>query len=174
MRCRGNQTMVGSPARAKLAHQTVKSVKIPEGVEVHLDAEEGLDMILDATKIHRALDNLIRNAVEAMPQGGRLKILARRGGDDAVIQVRDTGIGIPDEEIPNLFKPFHTTKAKGMGLGLAYRKRAVEAQGGSIAMESKVGEGTTFMITLPAKASVIESEQSRGRRCTSEPASDLR
>ena len=67
------------------------------------------------------------------------------------LSVSDTGVGIPEDEISNMFKPFYTTKLKGMGLGLAYCKRAVEAHGGSISVESEVGVGTTFIATLPKK-----------------------
>ncbi len=65
------------------------------------------------------------------------------------IEVSDTGEGIRDEAVEDLFKPFHTTKRGGLGLGLAYCKRAVEAHGGSITVESKVGAGATFMVQLP-------------------------
>lgn len=64
-------------------------------------------------------------------------------------EVRDTGIGIPAEEIPKTFEPFHTSKAQGTGLGLAIARKFTEAQGGSISVLSRVGEGTTFRVTFP-------------------------
>jgi signal transduction histidine kinase len=70
-------------------------------------------------------------------------------GGDVVISVRDTGKGIPVEQMPDLFKPFVTTKSKGMGLGLPYCKRAVEAHGGSISVESNVDVGSTVIVRLP-------------------------
>jgi len=112
---------------------------------------EGLEKVaVDPAKVRRVLDNLIRNALEAMPDGGVLNIEAERRGDDVIIKVSDTGAGIKDEDLPKLFKPFHTTKPKGIGLGLAYCKRTVEAHGGTITIESKEGEGATFTVTLPA------------------------
>jgi len=95
------------------------------------------------------LDNLVGNAVEAMPEGGTLTVTAEKEEDVIVISVSDTGVGIPDEELVNLFKPFQTTKKGGLGLGLAYCKRAIEDHGGKITVESKVGEGTTFTVGLP-------------------------
>jgi signal transduction histidine kinase len=86
-----------------------------------------------------------------MPDGGVLKIGAASKGDQVVISVSDTGPGITDEARRNLFKPFYTTKPKGMGLGLASTRRLVEVQGGTISFESKDGKGATFAITLPLK-----------------------
>jgi len=84
-----------------------------------------------------------------MPDGGALKVSADVGEDGTEITVNDTGTGIPEELIPVLFKVFITTKSKGMGLGLAYCKRAVEAHGGTIDVESSLGNGTTMTIQLP-------------------------
>ena len=124
----------------------------PDAVEVKITSKGSLDSIsYDPLKIRRVLDNLFRNAVEAMPEGGRLEVSLLRDGDDAVIEVSDTGIGIPESELPLLFRPFHTTKGDGLGLGLAFCKRAVEAHGGSIYVESMVGEGTRFTIRFPAE-----------------------
>jgi signal transduction histidine kinase len=99
--------------------------------------------------VRRVLDNLVVNALEAMPEGGNLAVSAEMVGSEAIIKVSDTGVGIPEAELPKLFKAFHTMKPKGLGLGLAFCRRAVEAHGGSITVESKVGEGTTFTVTLP-------------------------
>jgi signal transduction histidine kinase len=103
----------------------------------------------DWVKIRRVLNNLIRNAVEAMPEGGELGVSCEVHGDNLVLTISDTGVGILDEEMENLFKPFYTTKSNGMGLGLAYCKRAVEAHGGTITVESEVGKRTSFTVRLP-------------------------
>jgi len=122
---------------------------------VTIELGEGFEELqLDPLKMRRVLDNLIGNALEAMPRGGELKITAGTVDRKVIIKVSDTGVGIPAEEMKNLFKPFHTTKPKGMGLGLAQCKRAVEAHGGNIACESMVGEGTTFTVTLPTGGSL--------------------
>jgi len=131
-----------------LLRQTVKEFGIPEDIDATVDVSVKTAS-LDILKIRRVLDNMLRNAVEAMPKGGELLLRASRRDKGLVIEVSDTGEGIPDVVMENLFKPFHTTKPGGLGLGLAYCKRAVEAHGGSITVETQVGAGTTFTIRLP-------------------------
>lgn len=139
---------------AALIRRAVEEASPLTSIEVTLNLGDGLDAIpVYPMHMRRVLDNLIRNAVEAMPQGGVLTFTAERIDGKILIRISDTGIGIPDEEMPNLFKPFHTTKPQGLGLGLAYCKQAVEAHEGTITVESKVGEGTTFTVTIPAKRS---------------------
>ena len=87
-----------------------------------------------------------------MPNGGKLTIKATQQDGNVLITVSDTGVGIPDEVKPKIFQPLMTTKSKGQGFGLAVVKRLVEAQGGTITFESKVGEGTQFKITFPKEA----------------------
>ena len=133
-----------------LVKRSVEEASLPAKIEVILKIGEGLEeVILDPVKVRRVLDNLIGNALEAMPSGGVLSVECGRRGDEIMIVVSDTGIGVKKEDMPKLFKPFHTTKPKGIGLGLTYCKRAVEAHGGTIGVESKEGEGATFTITLP-------------------------
>jgi len=135
-----------------LVRVAVEEAQIPGSIDVALRLGEGLEAVsLDPMKMRRVFDNLIGNAVDAMPEGGTLALSARAKDDRVVIEVSDTGVGIPEEEMGNLFKPFHTTKPSGMGLGLAYCKRAVEAHGGTITAETKVGEGTTFTVKIPVK-----------------------
>jgi signal transduction histidine kinase len=86
-------------------------------------------------------------AIQAMPNGGKIAINAFEEDNEIAITVKDTGVGIPDEVKPKLFQPLFTTKSKGQGFGLTVVKRLVEAQGGTITFESKVGEGTQFKIT---------------------------
>jgi signal transduction histidine kinase len=133
-----------------LIRKAIEETPKPDSVETELQLDDGLDSVsMDPLKIRRVLDNLLRNAVQAMPDGGTLEVSAAYDGDIVFIKVRDTGTGIPEELMPDLFKAFVTTKPKGMGLGLAYSKRAVEAHGGTIVVESKVGQGTTFTVRLP-------------------------
>ena len=80
-----------------------------------------------------------------------LKIGATREGDEAVIRISDTGPGIPEDTLENLFEPFYTTKPGGLGLGLTSTKRMVDVQGGTISVETSDGEGATFAIALPLK-----------------------
>ena len=98
----------------------------------------------------RVLENLLSNAAEAMPVGGVVSVNARHGDGEVVISVSDSGVGMPDEAIDNIFTPLYTTKAKGVGLGLSFCKRAVEAHGGSLSFTSELGYGTTFTIRIPS------------------------
>jgi signal transduction histidine kinase len=86
-----------------------------------------------------------------MAKGGKLTIKSKTAKDKITIIFSDTGLGIPKDMLEKLFVPLFTTKAKGMGLGLAICKRIVEAHGGTITVESTVGKGTTFTVTMPAK-----------------------
>ena len=135
---------------SQLISDSLSASLIPSEVEVEVNAGP-LKHSLDKVRMRRVLDNLIRNAIEAMKNDGRLTISARESGDEIIIEVSDTGIGIPETELGNLFKPFYTTKPHGVGLGLAYCRRTVEAHGGTITVESVEGEGTTLRITLPCQ-----------------------
>jgi PAS domain S-box-containing protein len=104
----------------------------------------------DPYMMRRVMTNLITNAIQAMPDGGELTLRAFSEGDHTFIQVKDTGVGIPEEFKPKLFKPLSTTKSIGTGMGLAVVKRFVAAHNGTIDVESEVGKGTTFIIKLPA------------------------
>ena len=135
-----------------LIEVTFETSLIPGEVKVSQNVESRV-LSLDRIKVRRVLDNLIRNAVEAMPEGGVLSLEGRVEGGVYVLEVKDTGAGISGEGLFKLFTPFYSTKPDGMGLGLAFCMRAVEAHGGFIAVESWVGEGTTFTIKLPMNPS---------------------
>jgi signal transduction histidine kinase len=94
------------------------------------------------------LVNLCGNAMEAMPEGGRMTIRLRHD-KTVILEVEDTGIGIPPEDLPRLFDPAFSTKTRGTGLGLAIVKRAVEDTGGTIAVRSEPGKGSVFTVSLP-------------------------
>lgn len=104
----------------------------------------------DREKLVQVFLNIVLNAIQAMPNGGRLTITASVSNGFVELSFRDTGPGIPEENRDRLFKPFFTTKSAGTGLGLAISNRIVEAHGGKITFESKVGMGTTFRVRLPA------------------------
>lgn len=126
------------------------------GLDVVRRFDESLPAVyVDPNLLHQALLNLLVNARHAMPHGGRLGVETRRaasGGGVIEIRISDTGAGIPAENLDRIFQPFFTTKSLGTGLGLAIAARVVEQHGGSIAVESTIGVGTTFTITLPAAA----------------------
>jgi signal transduction histidine kinase len=133
---------------AALITSVLESIPVIDGVHAVTDIPD-LQMMADPQLMRRVFANLILNAAQAMPQGGTLTISASAPDGSVVIKVSDTGVGIPNEMKGKLFKPLMTSKAKGTGLGLAVVKRIVDAHGGQITYESKVGKGTTFTITLP-------------------------
>ena len=104
---------------------------------------------IDAQQIQQVLVNLIKNAIQAMTKGGTLTIQTGETSDDVWVSVTDTGGGIPQEQINRIFEPFYTTKKKGSGLGLMIVQRIIRTHGGRIEVESHVGRGTTFRISLP-------------------------
>ena len=106
----------------------------------------------DPELLHRALSNLVLNAMDAMPNGGRLTLSAQPCGDKIEMRVADTGEGLTPEECERLFTPYYTTKQHGTGLGLAIVQSVVADHGGTIAVESHAGSGATFIITLPKAA----------------------
>jgi signal transduction histidine kinase len=125
-------------------------VQTPNDIDVSFEFDEGLPVIsVDETLMRRLFTNLILNAVQAMPEGGSLSIRGSLQGDEFVISVEDTGIGISEENFTKIFKPLFTSKAKGTGFGLPVCKRIVDAHGGTIYVESEEGTGTTFTVKLP-------------------------
>jgi two-component system NtrC family sensor kinase len=105
-----------------------------------------------ANHLGQVLLNLLTNAREAMPVGGSLRVESRLGsdGDDIEILIADTGKGIPEEHLEQIFDPFFTTREGGTGLGLSISYGIVKEHGGALNVQSEVGKGTTFTITLPS------------------------
>jgi PAS domain S-box-containing protein len=132
-----------------LLAEMFETITVPTNIQLSFDIKDAQSIKVDPTFLRRTLTNLINNAIQAMPDGGELKIYAHPHNHNLIITVADTGVGVPDEVKDKLFKPMFTTKAKGQGLGLAVVKRLVEVQGGTIRFESKVGVGTKFFVTLP-------------------------
>jgi len=120
------------------------------GVEKHVCLHDGgLRARLDESSFRSALTNLILNASQAMHGGGRLTVTTRRAADSLVVEVSDTGVGMSEEQMRNVFEAFYTTKSQGLGLGMPYAKKVVEQHGGRISVESRAGEGTTVRVYLP-------------------------
>ncbi|MCX8188518.1 MAG: GAF domain-containing protein [Nitrososphaeria archaeon] len=126
--------------------------KVPENIKVIVNIPSEFTIDADAESIKRVFTNIIINAFQAMPEGGTLTIYAEKEENKTKIYFKDTGIGIPKENLEKLFQPLFTTKAKGTGLGLAVCKRIVEAHNGTIEVESELGKGTKFIINLPVKS----------------------
>jgi two-component system NtrC family sensor kinase len=108
--------------------------------------------LMVADRMQQVFLNLVLNAVDAMPGGGRLEVCTDRTAEPSGVQVRfaDSGVGIPAADVPRLFEPFYTTKATGLGLGLYVSHGIVENHRGRMDVDSVEGEGTTFTVWLPA------------------------
>jgi signal transduction histidine kinase len=123
-----------------------------KGIDIEKDLNPSLPPVMaDFDQLQQVSINLITNAIQAMPEGGRLTLRTSSDGDNLKIEVQDTGQGIPKENMRRLFTPFFTTKekGKGVGLGLAVAYGIIQRHKGRIEVQSKEGEGTTFTIYLP-------------------------
>ena len=130
-------------------------------VTVELQTDGTSRAHVDAPRLVRALHNLIANSLEAMPDGGTLRLACGSRGDEVLLRVSDTGIGMPEEVRLRIFEPFFTHgKAHGTGLGLAIVRAIVEEHGGRITVQSAPGRGTSFEISLPSSGSVPSAVRS--------------
>jgi signal transduction histidine kinase len=134
-----------------LFSETLAMVQIPKKVEVKKGFSDSTKLNVDADKFKRVFVNLIKNALDALPDGGTISLVSKEANDQVEIIFSDNGTGIPEDVLPKIFSPLFTTKAQGMGFGLAICKRIVEAHGGTIAVQTAKGNGTTFTVTLPVK-----------------------
>jgi signal transduction histidine kinase len=137
-----------------IIQRVIQSVKVPERITVRNTSKDHTAIRVDPDKMRRVITNIVKNAIDAMPHGGTLTIGSKRSEDAVEITISDTGVGMPEKITQNLWKPLQTTKAKGLGLGLAISKRIVDAHGGTISAKSKIGEGTTITITLPIESAI--------------------
>jgi two-component system nitrogen regulation sensor histidine kinase NtrY len=127
-------------------------------IECKLELAEPMKPIAaDPELLHRALSNLVLNAMDAMPEGGTLTLLTRCEGDLSYVEISDTGTGLTPEECERLFTPYYTTKPHGTGLGLAIVQSVVSDHGGRISVRSESGRGTTFVIELPGNADKLQT-----------------
>jgi len=134
-----------------LTRDAIGAVKVPQNVTVQDLSEDQPTLRVDPDRMKRVFINLIENAIDAMPQGGTLTVSSRKFDGNVEIVLTDTGSGISEKVMKNLWKPLQTTKAKGLGLGLAICRRIVDAHGGSISVKSEVGRGTTLTMQLPIR-----------------------
>ncbi len=118
-------------------------------IELRMQMPPTIPVMANAPDLRRSFCNIILNAVEAMPQGGVLKVGCKQEGGKAVVAIEDTGVGISPEARSRIFSPYYTTKAKGTGLGLSGARRIVQAHGGEIRFESEPNHGTKFLVYLP-------------------------
>ncbi len=120
------------------------------GVEIESSIPDSLIVTGSRDRLEQLFLNLFRNALQAMPDGGKLSITAQRSKLGVEILIADTGTGIEGKNLERIFEPFFSTKARGTGLGLAICRKIVEDYNGRITVESRPGEGTTFRMNLPA------------------------
>jgi signal transduction histidine kinase len=130
----------------------LSGIRLAYDIQPNLPTVEG-----DFNQLQQCVINLIFNAIDAMPQGGDLALNSHLDGDSGkvIISVRDSGRGIPPENLPHIFEPFYTTKNEGhgVGLGLSTVYGIMERHNGSVNVESQTGGGTTITLELPASAS---------------------
>jgi len=142
-----------------------------EPIECKLDLDEGLGSIAaDPELLHRALSNLVLNAMDAMPNGGTLTLRSRRDDGKVIVEVADTGSGLGREECERIFTPYYTSKQHGTGLGLAIVQSVVSDHGGRISVRSEPQRGTIFVIELPDNP---EARKKTAANAPSESAAEL-
>jgi signal transduction histidine kinase len=132
-----------------LTEKSLSLLKVPENVQLVNETEDQPELMVDVEKLKRVFSNIMKNAFDAMPDGGVLRIESRKSMENMEFIFGDTGIGMSKETLQKIWTPLFTTKAKGMGFGLPITKRLVEAHGGSISVASTLGRGTTFIVTVP-------------------------
>ena len=159
----------------ELFNDMMPAIEVPGNVAFSMDFQEGLPTIwADGGLLLRVFTNLVTNAIQAMPEGGDLRVECSALGGEVSVSVEDTGVGISEEAQANLFKPLITTKPKGMGLGLPVCKRMIEVHNGRIEVESEVGVGTTFTVRLPIRAGERQVQQPPDAESLVPPGSKLR
>jgi signal transduction histidine kinase len=150
---------------AKLVDETLASV-IPAYNEHHITIKKNYNqtppVVIDPEQVRQVLVNLVINAVEAMPSGGSITCTIRENKGEAEIEIADTGKGIPEDTVKQIFTPFFTTKVGGTGLGLSIVQRIVNEQGGRIEVASSRDQGTQFKLFLPMEKDEREENTNRG------------
>jgi signal transduction histidine kinase len=141
----------------KLAADALALMKIPHGIRVKIESNPILPQVdVDSYMIKRVFSNLILNSIQAMPDGGTIRVYADEIDGQMIVSVQDNGPGIAESVMPYLFKPFFTTKAKGSGLGLASSKKIIESHGGVVSVGSQLGLGSRFFFSIPLKKNTDE------------------
>jgi len=137
---------------ANLVSQVLEQYPPPESVAIHIDLPAHLPKVhISPSQIFKVLFNIILNAYQSMPEGGIISISSSWEDNRIALTIKDTGCGIPPENLKKIFDPLFTTKARGIGLGLSVSRSFVETNGGAIQVESEEGQGTVVIITLPVK-----------------------
>ena len=139
-------------------------IQIPSHVKILDRTKDEPTIWVDSNKMERVFINLIKNAFDAMPEKGTLEIRSRQIGENIEFTFTDTGAGMSEQTKAKIFMPLFTTKAQGMGFGLAICKRIIESHGGKIEVESALGKGTTFTVTLPIEQKININDEENSVR----------
>lgn len=139
-----------------LLKNALGTVKVPDSIQIVDVTKDSPNFKADIGKMNKVCVNIIKNAFDAMQNGGSLTINSENTKDYVVISFEDTGSGMTRDTLDKLWTPLFTTKAKGMGFGLPISKRIVEEHGGKISVESSVGKGTIFTVTIPLEPKQVK------------------
>jgi len=150
---------LGDSTPKEMLRKALVLSKVPDNVYLQDRTSSRPRVRVDVEALERAFVNIIKNAIDAMPQGGTLTISSKLLDGNLEIVFSDTGTGMSDDVSSKIWTPFFTTKAKGMGLGLSICRRIVEAHNGRISMKSTEGKGTTFTVTLPLEREAFGGER---------------
>ncbi|MEO0138118.1 MAG: HAMP domain-containing sensor histidine kinase [candidate division WOR-3 bacterium] len=132
-----------------LLEEGIRKINIPEKIKIVKEYHYQDKIHADHELLLSAIINILKNSVEAIPDEGTVKLTTEKEGNFAVISIMDTGRGIPQEEIPNIFSPFYSSKKDGVGLGLALVKKVIDLHEGKITVRSELSKGTEFVIRIP-------------------------
>ncbi|MDD2734788.1 MAG: ATP-binding protein [Desulfuromonadaceae bacterium] len=146
---RGERQLADFAALVEDCVTMIRSEADSAKVTVVYSSQTPLKLMIASDRIIQLLLNLLKNGLQAMPDGGALRVELEKVKSDAIMRVCDSGIGIPPEDISHIFEPFWTSKARGTGLGLALCRKVALEHAGSLTVESTVGVGTTFTLQLP-------------------------
>ncbi|UCG36570.1 MAG: GAF domain-containing protein [Candidatus Bathyarchaeota archaeon] len=142
-----------------ICEKALSIIRIPKNIKLTDLTRDTPRICVDVEKMRRALLNVVKNAIEAMPEGGEITIKSKRSNRNIKISIADTGIGMSDETLEKIWTTLFTTKAKGMGLGLAICRRITDAHKGKILVHSKAGKGTTLTISVPLRPQLKGGEE---------------
>jgi len=142
---------LGETTPKSIIREMLSFIKIPLNIRIVDAIQSERKIKVDRDKLKRVFVNIIKNAIDAMPEGGILTLESKESNYHIEFLFSDTGIGMSKETIEKIRVPLFTTKAKGMGFGLAICNRIVKAHEGEISVQSTVGKGTTFTVTIPIK-----------------------
>jgi CheY-like chemotaxis protein/anti-sigma regulatory factor (Ser/Thr protein kinase) len=129
-------------------------------VEIRMELQDVPAVLGNAVELNQVISNLVFNAVEAMPRGGRLTFRSFLDRDQVVLEVTDTGLGMTEEDRQRIFEPFFTTKENGQGLGMSIIYGIVSRHGGEITVDSEAGSGTTIRVWLPKASETVQPLES--------------